>query len=64
MNQQEQTVSVTLTINQLNAVMAGLDELPHKFSRPVIDAISQQVQPQLQDQKNGTTTVPGNSLPN
>jgi hypothetical protein len=46
--QQEQTVTITVTINELNTMIAGLDELPHKFSRGLIDKVSNQAREQLQ----------------
>jgi hypothetical protein len=51
---QDIDVNLTIKISQVNMIIAGLDELPHKFSRPVIDAIHQQVMPQVQAaQQNG-----------
>ena len=46
--EQDIDVSVTVKLSQINMIIAGLDELPHKFSRPVIDSIHQQVMPQVQ----------------
>lgn len=46
--QQEPEVNIHLKVSQINLVIAGLEELPHKYSRPVIDNISQQAQSQLQ----------------
>lgn len=46
--QQEPEVTVSLTITELNTIIAGLDELPHKFSRALIDNISTQARGQLQ----------------
>jgi hypothetical protein len=48
-NQSEQKVTLTLTVNQINVIIAGLDELPHKFSRKLLDEIQQQAVPQLQN---------------
>lgn len=48
-NQSEQKVTLTLTVNQINVIIAGLDELPHKFSRKLLDEIQQQAMPQLQN---------------
>jgi len=54
LQQQEQTVTITVTINELNTMIAGLDELPHKFSRGLIDKVSNQAREQLQPaQPNG-----------
>ena len=46
--QQDRTVTITVTINELNTMVAGLDELPHKFSRGLIDKVSTQAREQLQ----------------
>jgi hypothetical protein len=48
---QEVTVSLTLTISEVNTIIAGLDEIPHKFSRGLIDKISTQAREQLQTQQ-------------
>ena len=53
--QQDQTqdieVTLTLKVSVINTIIAALDELPHKYSRPVIDAITQQAVPQVQPQQ-------------
>lgn len=43
MERQEHTIK--LTTEQVNTVLAGLQELPYKFSAPVFEAIIRQVQP-------------------
>ena len=48
--QQEPTVTLELKATQVNAIIAGLEELPHKVSRAIIDEIIRQGQPQLQAQ--------------
>jgi hypothetical protein len=52
-DQQAQDIEVTLVlkVSQVNTIIAALDELPHKYSRPVIDTISQQAMPQVQSQQ-------------
>ena len=49
-NQQQQEPEVTLVVKAswIGAIMAGLDEIPHKFSRPIIDSLDQQARDQLQ----------------
>lgn len=42
-------MELKLTPEQVNIVLAGLQELPHKFSDPVIREIMQQVQSQNGD---------------
>lgn len=43
---ENRTFSLTLTIDEINTVLAGLGELPHKVSRGLIDKIVQTVQAQ------------------
>jgi phage terminase large subunit-like protein len=51
--QEEQQVTLTLKASWLNVIMAGLEEIPHKFSRPVIDSVSQQARAQLENRPQG-----------
>ena len=51
--QEEQQVTLTLKASWLNVLMAGLEEIPHKFSRPVIDSVSQQARAQLENRPEG-----------
>lgn len=53
--QQQQSPSVTLTIdvNTLNVILAGLDELPAKVSRRVQDQLIEQARGQLQQRPEG-----------
>ena len=48
-NQQPQTPTVTLTVdvNELNIIMGGLQELPHRVVDPVLKKLFQQAQAQL-----------------
>lgn len=48
MNEQEKQFNFTFSVNQINTIIAGLDELPHKFSRNMIDEIQRQIQIQAQ----------------
>jgi hypothetical protein len=51
--QEEQQVTLTLKASWLNVLMAGLEEIPLKFSRQVIDSISQQARAQLENKPQG-----------
>jgi hypothetical protein len=51
--QEEQQVTLTVKTSWLNVLIAGLEEIPHKFSRPVIDSISQQARAQLENKPQG-----------
>ena len=51
--QEEPQVTLTIKASWLNAIMGGLEEIPHKFSRPVIDAIYQQARAQLENKPQG-----------
>jgi len=41
-------LTLTLKISQINVLLASLDEVPHKYSRGVIDTIQQQASAQVQ----------------
>jgi hypothetical protein len=41
-------LTLTLKISQINVLLASLDEVPHKYSRNVIDTIQQQANAQVQ----------------
>jgi hypothetical protein len=51
--QEEQQVTLTVKTSCLNIIIAGLEEIPHKFSRPVIDSVSQQARTQLENRPQG-----------
>jgi hypothetical protein len=51
--QEEPQVTLTVKTSWLNVLIAGLEEIPHKFSRPVIDSISQQARAQLENKPQG-----------
>jgi len=44
----DQELTLTLKISQINILLASLDELPHKYSRLIIDTIQQQAGAQIQ----------------
>jgi len=44
----DQELTLTLKISQINILLASLDELPHKYSRVIIDTIHQQANAQVQ----------------
>ena len=52
--QEDIEITLTLKISVVNTIISALDELPHKYSRPVIDLISQQAMPQVQSQQAPT----------
>ena len=43
----EPTVTLDLTVNDVNLVLAALQELPHKIADPMIRKIMEQAQAQL-----------------
>jgi phage terminase large subunit-like protein len=51
--QEEPQVTLTVKTSWLNIIIAGLEEIPHKFSRQVIDSISQQARAQLENKPQG-----------
>ena len=44
---EEKTVTLTVTAQEFNIIMAGLAELPHKTSAPTINNLVKQVQEQV-----------------
>ena len=46
--QQEPTVNIELTVNEVNVVFAALQELPHRVADPILKNMLQQAQSQLQ----------------
>lgn len=44
-------INLSLDINELNTVMAGLGKLPYEQCFAVVDSIRSQVAPQLQEQQ-------------
>lgn len=44
-------INLTLDMNELNTIMAGLGKLPYEQCFAVVDSIRQQVSPQLQEQQ-------------
>lgn len=49
-NQQAQpapTVTITVDVNELNIIMGGLQELPHRVVDPLLKKLFQQAQAQL-----------------
>jgi hypothetical protein len=44
-------INLTLDMNELNTIMAGLGKLPYEQCFAVVDGIRQQVAPQLQEQQ-------------
>lgn len=43
------TLTLTLTVNEINALLAGLQELPAKVCNPLSQKIQQQAQPQIEE---------------
>jgi hypothetical protein len=46
-NQPVPTVNLQLNVNDLNIILGGLQELPHKLSDPIIRKLMQEAQAQL-----------------
>ena len=44
---QAPTVTLTVDVNELNIIMGGLQELPHRVVDPVLKKLFQQAQAQL-----------------
>lgn len=46
-NQQLPTVTLTVDVNELNIIMGGLQELPHRVVDPLLKKLFEQAQGQL-----------------
>lgn len=44
----EKTLTLTLTLDQVNAILAGIGELPTRIGLPITEEIRKQVVPQLE----------------
>lgn len=47
----DQKINLSLDMNELNTIMAGLGKLPYEQCFAVVDSIRSQVAPQLQQQQ-------------
>lgn len=47
----DQKINLSLDMNELNTIMAGLGKLPYEQCFAVVDSIRAQVSPQLQQQQ-------------
>ena len=47
MNDQNPTLNLTLTLNEVNVILTALGEMPARIAVPVIDKLSQQGKEQL-----------------
>jgi hypothetical protein len=64
MNPQEITLNFSLTIDETNAILAALQELPAKICNPMTQKIKDQAEPQikeLQDAQQGQQAEQGES---
>jgi hypothetical protein len=52
MNNNEPTLRLVVPASMYNMIIAGLEELPHKYSRPVIDELAKQSKEQINQQQN------------
>lgn len=48
-NQQTPTVTLTVDVNELNIIMGGLQELPHRIVDPLLKKLFEQAQNQLKN---------------
>ena len=46
-NQQQPEVSLRVTVQELNVVMASVQEIPHRIADPILRKLMQQAQEQL-----------------
>ena len=50
----EKSLTLTLTLDQINAILAGIGELPTRIGLPITEEIRKQVMPQLESTANKT----------
>ncbi len=50
------TYNLALTLDQINAIMAGIGELPTKIGLPITEEIRKQVLPQIEAANANTRT--------
>lgn len=48
----DQKINLSLDMNELNTIMAGLGKLPYEQCFAVVDSLRQQVGPQIQQQQS------------
>jgi hypothetical protein len=61
MTQDNREITLKLKVNDVNTVLASLQEMPHRVSDPVIRAIIEQVQPQIQQSEAEEVQLPSES---
>jgi len=59
----DQMIELSVDINTFNIIIQGLDEMPHKLSRRVIDELARQAQPQVQQQGGAMGMAPNADAP-
>lgn len=50
--QDNREVTLKFTVNEVNTILASLQELPHRVSDPIIRSLVEQVQPQIQQEND------------
>lgn len=50
--QDNREVTLKFTVNEINTILASLQELPHRVSDPIIRSLVEQVQPQIQQEND------------
>lgn len=53
-----QKINLSLDMNELNTIMAGLGKLPYEQCFAVVDSLRSQVAPQLQEQQGAAGQGP------
>jgi len=52
MTEKDKTITLELTVEEANTILAGLQELPAKTANPLTQKILKQAQAQLPDEKD------------
>lgn len=53
MNDEQPKVTVELTVQEVNTILAALGELPHRVAHPVIGKVFEQAQKQVRTHTGG-----------
>ena len=56
-------INLTFTVNDINTILASLQELPHRVSDPIIRSLIDQVQPQIQQGQPEEVQLPSDTDP-
>lgn len=59
--QRDPLITLSIPLSQVNLVLSGLDELPHKYAAPLVSEIRRQTHEQLQPPEPAPAQPPQSS---